>query len=42
VDLGAAALYEEIVRRIMIKLADEDGRPHWKNDSFFKRYAEGN
>jgi Zn-dependent M28 family amino/carboxypeptidase len=42
VDLGAAALYEEIVRRMMIKLADEDGRPQWKSDSFFKRYAEGN
>lgn len=42
VDLGAAALYEEIVRRMLVKLADEDGRPQWKSDSFFKRYAERN
>jgi len=42
VNLEAAAMYEEIVRRMMVKLADEDGRPQWKNDSFFKRYAEGN
>lgn len=42
VNLPAAALYEEIVRRVLVKLADEDGRPQWKSDSFFKRYAEGN
>jgi Zn-dependent M28 family amino/carboxypeptidase len=42
VNLEAAAMYEEIVRRMMVKLADVDGRPQWKSDSFFKRYAEGN
>ena len=42
VDLATAAKYEEIVRGLLIKVADDDGRPHWKADSFFRRYAEGN
>ena len=39
VDLSAAALYEEIVRGLMISVADGQ-RPQWKPDSFFRRYAE--
>jgi Zn-dependent M28 family amino/carboxypeptidase len=39
VDLSAAALYEEIVRDLLISVANADGRPHWKLDSFFRRYA---
>jgi Zn-dependent M28 family amino/carboxypeptidase len=42
VNLATAAQYEEIVRDLLIKVADQDGRPHWKSDSFFRRYAEGN
>jgi len=42
VDLGAAAKYEEIVRALLINVADGAGRPQWKADSFFRRYAEGN
>ena len=42
VNLETAAKYEEIVRRLLVKVADEDGHPHWKADSFFRRYAEGN
>ena len=42
VDLAAAAKYEEIVRALLINVADETQRPHWKPDSFFRRYAEGN
>lgn len=38
VDLGTAALYEEIVRRLVIELANNDARPRWKPDSFFRRY----
>jgi Zn-dependent M28 family amino/carboxypeptidase len=39
VDLGAAALYEEIVRRLLISVANDDHRPQWKPDSFFRRFA---
>lgn len=39
VDLAAAGKYEEIVRALAIKTADEAKRPHWKADSFFRRYA---
>ena len=39
VDLKAAALYEEIVRKLLIETADADARPQWKADSFFRRYA---
>ncbi len=39
VDLKAAALYEEIVRRLLIETADASARPQWNADSFFRRYA---
>ena len=39
VDLQAAALYEEIVRRLMIETANTAARPEWKTESFFRRYA---
>jgi Zn-dependent M28 family amino/carboxypeptidase len=42
VDLATAAKYEEIVRGLLLKVANDDGRPQWKSDSFFRRYAEGN
>ena len=38
VDLGAAALYEEIVRRLLVEVANDGSRPRWKPDSFFRRY----
>jgi Zn-dependent M28 family amino/carboxypeptidase len=41
VDLGAAALYEEITRRLLLEVADTTARPAWKPDSFFRRYADG-
>jgi Zn-dependent M28 family amino/carboxypeptidase len=40
VDLRAAALYEEIVRGLLLDTANATDRPQWKPDSFFKRYAE--
>jgi Zn-dependent M28 family amino/carboxypeptidase len=40
VDLAAAAKYEEIVRALLINIADDGHRPQWKPDSFFRRYAE--
>ena len=39
VDLSAAALYEEIVRDLLISVANADARAQWKPDSFFRRYA---
>jgi Zn-dependent M28 family amino/carboxypeptidase len=39
VDLEAAAKYEEIVRDLVIKIANDDRRPEWKPASFFRRYA---
>ena len=40
VDLAAAAKYEEIVRRLLITVGNDDLRPRWKPDSFFRRYSE--
>jgi Zn-dependent M28 family amino/carboxypeptidase len=40
VDLAAAALYEEVVRGLMIDVAQSPQRPQWKQDSFFRRYAQ--
>jgi Zn-dependent M28 family amino/carboxypeptidase len=39
VDLTAAAGYEEIIRRLMVAIANDPTRPQWKQDSFFRRYA---
>jgi Zn-dependent M28 family amino/carboxypeptidase len=39
VDLSAAAGYEEIIRAMMISLADNSSKPTWNSDSFFRRYA---
>ena len=41
VDLQAAALYEEIVLRLLTETANADARPRWNDDSFFRRYAAG-
>ena len=41
VDLQTAAKYEEIIRALLIAVANEDQRPQWKPDSFFRRYATG-
>ena len=40
VDLSAAAAYEEVVRGLMIKVADDGQRPKWKSNSFFRRYEK--
>jgi hypothetical protein len=39
VDLAAAGKYEEIIRALLVKTADEERRPQWKANSFFRRYA---
>jgi len=40
VDLAAAGKYEEIIRGILVNVANEGQRPQWKPDSFFRRYAQ--
>jgi len=40
VNLDTAALYEEIIRRLVVSVANEDAQPAWKPDSFFLRYAK--
>ncbi|HXN99718.1 MAG TPA: hypothetical protein VN881_11640, partial [Candidatus Acidoferrales bacterium] len=40
VDLSAAAGFEEIMRGLMIAVANDPQRPQWKQDSFFRRYAQ--
>jgi Zn-dependent M28 family amino/carboxypeptidase len=40
VDFASAAMYEEIIRGLLINIANEDLPPMWKADSFFRRYAQ--
>ncbi len=39
VDLAAAGKYEDIIHTLMMRVADDPGRPQWKADSFFRRYS---
>ncbi len=39
VDRATAATYEEIIRQLLVSIANADARPKWKPDSFFRRYA---
>lgn len=40
IDLQAAALYEEVVLKLLVDTANTTARPEWKPDSFFRRYAQ--
>jgi Zn-dependent M28 family amino/carboxypeptidase len=40
IDLSSAALYEEIMRKLLISVANANARPEWKADSSFRRYAK--
>ena len=40
VDLASAGKYEEIIRQLMVKVANDPQRPQWKTDSFFRRFAD--
>jgi Zn-dependent M28 family amino/carboxypeptidase len=40
IDLSAAAQYEEVIRALMIAVADNSQRPQWKANSFFRSYAD--
>jgi hypothetical protein len=41
VDRSTAATYEEIIRQLLVSIANAEARPQWKPDSFFRRYATG-
>jgi Zn-dependent M28 family amino/carboxypeptidase len=40
IDLSAAAEFERIVRGLMVQVANTDARPQWKQESFFRRFAD--
>src|SRR5262249_17549173 len=40
VDLSAAAKYEEVIRGLMIAVSNDEKRPEWSSESFFRRYAD--
>jgi Zn-dependent M28 family amino/carboxypeptidase len=39
VNLDSAATYEEVIRQLLVSVANADAKPEWKPDSFFRRYA---
>jgi Zn-dependent M28 family amino/carboxypeptidase len=39
VDLAAAAKFNRIMLAIALRVADDDARPAWNQDSFFRRFA---
>jgi hypothetical protein len=41
VDLAAAGKYEDVIRTLLTEVANAPQAPHWKPDSFFRRYAAG-
>lgn len=40
VDLSAAGKYEQVISQLMLTIADNSRRPEWKQESFFRRYAQ--
>jgi Zn-dependent M28 family amino/carboxypeptidase len=40
INLETAAKYEEVIRTLLLNVANSDQRPEWKPDSFFSRYAQ--
>jgi hypothetical protein len=39
VDRPAAAQFNAILERLILRVADANGRPHWSSDSFFRRFV---
>ena len=39
IDMSAAGAYVEVVRNLVVRIADRTDRPKWNNASFFKRFA---
>jgi Zn-dependent M28 family amino/carboxypeptidase len=40
VDIAAAGKFVEVVRDLAMQVANDDSRPTWHADSFFRRYAD--
>jgi Zn-dependent M28 family amino/carboxypeptidase len=40
VDLAAAAQFNAILEKLVLRIADADQRPVWKPDSFFRRFVQ--
>jgi Zn-dependent M28 family amino/carboxypeptidase len=40
VDKKAAGEFDNLVAKLLARVANRDGRPRWKDTSFFKRFAE--
>ena len=40
VDRAAAARFDAILQALILRVADADGRPEWRKDSFFRRFAK--
>jgi Zn-dependent M28 family amino/carboxypeptidase len=40
VDKKAAGQFDRLVARLLERIANRDERPHWKDSSFFKRFAQ--
>jgi len=39
-DQSAAGKYEQVISQLMLTISDDAKRPQWKQDSFFRRYAQ--
>ena len=42
VDKAAAESFDRLMAKLLERIANRDDRPHWKDSSFFKRFARGN
>jgi hypothetical protein len=40
VDVESAARFDRIIFGLLRRIADDPARPHWKDDSFFRRFAK--
>jgi Zn-dependent M28 family amino/carboxypeptidase len=40
VDKAAAARFDQVMLQLGEKVANDDARPHWNDNSFFKRFAQ--
>jgi Zn-dependent M28 family amino/carboxypeptidase len=40
VNKAAAAKFDRMIASLLLRVADAEGRPQWKSDSFFKRFAK--
>jgi Zn-dependent M28 family amino/carboxypeptidase len=41
VDLATAGRFEDVIRALVVEVANAPARPAWKPDSFFRRFAPG-